>query len=268
MNCSMNCRPASPSLSPWVCSNWCPLSQWCQLTISSSVIPISFCAQSFPASGSFAMTLLIGGQSIGAFALASVLPMNIQGWLPLELTGLISLQSEGLSRVFSSTTFWKHQFFCTQPSLWSNSNPYMTTEKIIVLTRWTFVDKMMSLLFNTLSSFVIIFLPRTKCFLISWLQSPSAVILEPKKMKSTTVSTFSLCICHEVIGPDAMIFVFWMLSFKPAFSLSFFTLIKKVFSYSSLSAIRVVLFAYLRLLIFFSQHSWFQLELHPALHFA
>ena len=144
------------------------------------------------------------------------------------------------------------------------SHPYVTTGKTITLTRWAFVDKMMSLLFNMLSRLVIIFLPRSKHLLISWLQSPSAVILEPPKIKSATVS---LSICHEVMGPDVMIFVFWMLSFKPTFSLSSFTFIKRLFSYSSLSAIRVVLFAYLRLLIFFSQHSWFQLELHLALHF-
>ena len=126
----------------------------------------------------------------------------------------------------------------------------MTTGKTIALTRRTFVSKIMSLLFNMLSRLVITFLPRSKCLLISWLQSPSAVILEPKKMKSDTVSTVSSSISHEVMGPDAMILVFWMLSFKPAFSLSSFTFIKRLLSYSSLSAIRVVSSAYLRLLIF------------------
>ena len=126
----------------------------------------------------------------------------------------------------------------------------MTTGKNIALTRWTFVDKVMSLLFNMLSGLVITFLPRSKCLLISWLQSPSAVILEPPKIKSATVYTVSPTICHEVMGPDIMILVFWMLSFKPTFSLSSFTFIKKLFSSSSLSAIRVVSSAYLRLLIF------------------
>ena len=102
------------------------------------------------------------------------------------------------------------------------SHPYMTTGKTIAFTSWTFVGKVMSLLFNTLSSLVITFLPRSKHLLISWLQSPSAVILEPRKIKSATVSTVSPSICHEVMGPDAMIFVFCMLSFKPTFSLSFF----------------------------------------------
>ena len=112
------------------------------------------------------------------------------------------------------------------------SHPYMTTGKIIALNRWTFVDKVMSLVFNMLSRLVITFLPRSKCLLISCLQSPSAVILEPQKIKSDTVSTVSPSICHEVMGADAMIFVFWMLSFKPTFSLSSFTFIKRLFSSS------------------------------------
>ena len=128
------------------------------------------------------------------------------------------------------------------------SHPYMTTGKTIALTRWTFVGRVMFLLFNMLSMLVIAFLLRSKHLLISWLQSSFAVILE-KKIKSVTVSILSQSICHEVLGPDAMILVFWMLSFKPTFSLSSFTFIKRLFS-SSLSAIRVVSSAYLRLLIF------------------
>ena len=107
-------------------------------------------------------------------------------------------------------------FFITQLS-----HPYITTGKTIALTRWTFVGKVMSLLFNKLFRLVIAFLPRSKHLLISWLQSPSAVILEPKKINSVTVSTISPSICHEVMGPDAMILVFWMLTFKPVFSISF-----------------------------------------------
>ena len=105
-------------------------------------------------------------------------------------------------------------------------------------------------LFNMLSRLVIAFLLRSKCLLVSWPQSPYSEILEPPKMKSVTASTFSLCICHEVMWPDAMILVFWLLSFKPAFSLSSLTLIKRLFSSSLLSVIRVVSSAYLRLLIF------------------
>ena len=108
----------------------------------------------------------------------------------------------------------------------------------------------MALLFNTLSRFAIVFLPGSKCLLISWLQSPSPVILQTTEIKYVTVSTFSQSIYHEVMGPDAMTLVFCMLSFKPAFSLSSFTLIKRIFSSSSLSAIRVVSSACLRLLIF------------------
>ena len=146
------------------------------------------------------------------------------------------------------------------------SHPYVTTEKTIDLTRWTFVCKEISLLFNTLSSFGIAFLQRHKHILISWLQSPSAVILEPKKRKSVTVSIISPSICHEVMGLDTMIFIFLMLSFKPTFSLPSFTFIKRLFSSSSLSAIRVVSSAYLRLLIFLPVI--FQLVLPPAQHFS
>ena len=129
----------------------------------------------------------------------------------------------------------------------------MTTGKTKVLTRWTFVSKVMPLLFKMLFTLAIAFLPRSKCLLNLQmvLQSPSAVTLETPKIKSVTVSIVSPSICHEVMGPDAMILVFWILSFKPAFSLSFFTFIKRLFSSSSLSAVRVVSSAYLRLLIFF-----------------
>ena len=125
----------------------------------------------------------------------------------------------------------------------------MTNGKTITLTRWTFVGKVMSLLFNMLSRLVKTFLPRSKCLLISWLQSTSVVVLETRKIKSATVSTVSPSIYHEVMEPDAMIFVFWMLSFEPTFSLSTFTFIKRLFISSSLSAIRLVSSAYLRWLI-------------------
>ena len=115
---------------------------------------------------------------------------------------------------------------------------------------WTFVSKVTSLLFNMLSRFVRVFIPRRKCLLITWLQSLSIVILDPKNIKPVTVSTFSPTICHEETTPDAMILVFWMLSFKPAFSLSSFTLIERFFSSPLLSAVRMVSSAYMRLLIF------------------
>ena len=136
-------------------------------------------------------------------------------------------------------------FFVVRLSL-----PYMTTGKAIVLAKWTFVGKVMSLLFNMLSRLFKAFLPRSNHLLITWLQSPSAVILELPKRKNVTVSIVSPSICHNVMGPDAMILIFWKLSFKPSFSLYSFTFIKRLFSYSSLSARRVVSSAYLRLLVF------------------
>ena len=130
------------------------------------------------------------------------------------------------------------------------SHPFMNTGKTKALTRRTFVGKVMSLLLNTLSRLVIAFLPRSKCLLISWLQSPTAVIWETKKIKSVTISIVSPSTCHEMMGLDAMIFILLSLNFKPAFSLSSFTFIKRLFSSSSLSAIRIVSSAYQRLLIF------------------
>ena len=161
-------RLPCPSLSLGIHPNPCPSSWWCHPTISSSVIPFSSHLQSFPASGSFPVSQLfpLGGQSAGASASASVLPMTIQGWFSLGWTGCI-LQSKGLSRVFFSTTVRKHQFFGVQLSFMVQlSHPYMTTGKTIVLTLWTFVGKERSLLFNMLSEFVIAFLLRSKCFLI------------------------------------------------------------------------------------------------------
>ena len=176
--------------------------------------------------------------------------MNIQNWFPLGWTGWISLQSKD-SQESSPTPQFKSinslaLSFLYSPTLTSIHDHWKT----IALTRRTFVGKVMSLLFNVLSRLVITFLPRSNHLLISWLQSPSAVILEPPKIKSTTVSTVSPSICHEIMEPDAIIFVFWILRLKPTFSLSSFTFIKRLFSSSSLSAIRVVSSAYLRLLIF------------------
>ena len=162
-------RHPCPSPIPGVYPNSCPLSWWCHPTISFSVVPFSSQLQCFPAPGSFPMKQFFapGGQTIGVSASISVLPMNTQDWSPLGWTGWISLQSKGLS----NTTVQKHQFFGTQLSLKSNSDIH--TGKTIALIRWTFVSKVLSLLFNMLSSLVITFLPRSKHLLISWLQSPS-----------------------------------------------------------------------------------------------
>ena len=191
-------------LSPGVCSKSSPLSRWCHPTIWSSVAPFSSCLQFFSASESFPMSQLFASGT-GASVLTSVLPVNIQGWFPLGLTSLISLLSKGLSRVFSSPTGRKHQFFSTQTSLWFNSQiPTWLLEE----PSFDFVSKVMSLLFNMLSRFVTAFLPRSKCLLLSWLQSPSAVILEPKKIKVCHCFHYFPPIWHEVIGLDAIIVVF------------------------------------------------------------
>ena len=154
MDCSM---PGFPVL-PGICSNSCPLSRWCQPIILTSVVPFSSCFQSFPASGSFLMSqfFALGGQSIGASASASVPSMNIQDWFPLGLICLISLQSQGLSRVFSNTIGLEASvfFWCLASFMVQLSHPYMTTGKTIDLTIWNFVGKAMSLLFNVLSRLI------------------------------------------------------------------------------------------------------------------
>ena len=160
-------RPPCPSPTPGVYSNSCPLSRWCHPTISSSVIPLSSCHQSFPASGSFPVSQFFasGGQRTGVSASASVLPMNIQDWFPLG--GLVgSPCNPGDSQVFQhhsskAPILWRPTFFMVQLS-----HPYVTTGKTIALTWWTFVGKVMSLLFNLLSRLVIAFLPRSKHLLI------------------------------------------------------------------------------------------------------
>ena len=213
------------------------IDRWCHPTISSSVIPFSSCPQSFPASGSFPVSQFFtsGGQSIEVSGSASVLPMNTQDWSPLGWTGWISLLSKELSRVFSNTTVENINSLVLSFLYSPLSRRYMTTGKTTALTRQSFVGKVMSLLFNTLSGmlrfmgsqrvrhdwatdliwsrFVIAFLPRNKHLLISWLQSLSTVILEPKKIKSVTVSIVSPSICHEVMGSDAMILVFLNVEF-------------------------------------------------------
>ena len=191
-------KPSCLSPTPGIYSNSSPLSQWCYPTptISSSVVPFSSRLQSFPASGSLPMSQLFtsGGQTVGISASTSVLPMSTQNWSPLGWTGWISLQSNGLPRVFSNTTVQKHPFFSTQLSSQSNSH----------IHTWPL---------------------------------PSAVILETKKIKSLSASFVSPPIYHEVMGPNAMVLVFWMFSFKPTFSLSSFIFIKRLFSSSLLSDI-------------------------------
>ena len=164
-------RPPWPLPTPRVHPNPCLLSLWCHPTISSSVIPFS-CPQSFPALESFQRSQLFtsGGQSIGVSASASVLPVNIQGWFPLGWTGWISLQYKGLKSHLQHHSSIASVLQCSVFFRVQLSHPYMTTGKIIALTRRTFVDKVMSLLFN-MSRLAITFLPRSKRLLISGLQS-------------------------------------------------------------------------------------------------
>ena len=177
-----------------------------------------------------------GGKSIGISTSASVLPMNIKDWSPSGWTGWITLQSKGLPRPFPNITVKKNTNFSAHSFLYIQlSHPYMTTGKTIAVTRWTFVGKVMSLLFNKLSRLVVAFLPRNKRLLISWLQSPFAVILEPKKIKSVMVSVVPPWSdgtrCHDLN--------FMNVECKPTFSLYSFKFIKRLFTSSSLSAIRV-----------------------------
>ena len=162
-----------------------------------------------------------GGQSTGTSASASVLPMNIQGWFPLELTDLSSFLSKGLSSLLQHHSSKASVLRCSAFFMVQFSHLCMTIVKTIVLTIWTLLAKW-CLLFNMPSRFVIAFLPRSKNLLISWLQSPPAVILEPKKIKSITASAFYPS-CHELMVSGALNFVFWMLNVD--FWASFFTLL-------------------------------------------
>ena len=149
-----------------------------------------------------------GDQSIGASASSSVLPMNIQGWFPLGLSCLITLLSKGLLSLLQHHSLKASILQCSAFIMIQLLHPYMTAEKIIILTTWTFVSKVMSLLFNMLSRLVIAFLPKSKWLLISWLQWPSEVILEPKKINSATVFYIFPFYLHEVMELDTMIFIF------------------------------------------------------------
>jgi len=214
-------RLPCPLPAPGAYSNSCPSSRWCHPNISSVLCHLL-------------LLLPSNFHSIRVFSRESVLRIRWPKYWNVsfsispsnEYSGLISFRIDcfdllavqgtlkSLLQYNSSkaSILWCSPFFMIQLS-----HPYMTTAKTKALTKLTFVGKVMSLLFNMLSRFVITFPPRSKHLLISWLQSPSAVILEPRKIKSVTVSVVSPSICHEVMGLDAMIFVVWMLSFKPAF---------------------------------------------------
>ena len=201
-----------PSPSPRACSNSGPLSRWCLPTISSSFAPFSSCLQPSIRVFSNESALRFRWPKYWSFSF-SISPSNeYSGFISFKIDWFDTLVVWGTLRSLlqhhssKSSILWCSAFFMVQLS-----HTYMTTGKSIALTRWIFVGKIMSLVFNTLSRFVIAFLPRSKHLFFSWLQSPSAVKLEPKKIKSDTVSTVSPSICHEVMGLDAMILVFWML---------------------------------------------------------
>ena len=202
-------RPPCPSPTPEVHPNSCPLSQWCHPVIPSSIVPFSSCPQSLPASESFPMSQLFtwGGQVLEFQLQHHSLQRNPRA--DLLQNGLVGSpcsprdSQESLLNYSSKASILRCSAFFTVQL----SHPYMTTGKTIALTRRTFVGKVMSLLFSVLSRLDITFLPRSKCLLISWLQLPSAMILEPKTIKSDAVSTVSPSISHEVMGLDAMIFV-------------------------------------------------------------
>ena len=219
-------RISCPSPSPRAGSNSCSLSHWCHPTISSSVFPIFSCLQSFLASGSFPESALhIRWPKYWSFSIS--LYNKYSGLISFRINWFDLLVIQGtlksLVQYHSSkaSVLWHSAFFMVQLS-----HPYMAAGKTIALTVWTFVEKLMTLLLNMLSRLVIAFLPRSKCLFISWLQSPSSVILEPKKIKSVTVSIVFPSICHEVVRPDAMIFVFecWVLSqlFHSTLSIKYF----------------------------------------------
>ena len=201
-------RPPCPSSpTPRACSNSCPSSWWCHPTISSSVVPFSSCLQSFPASGSFPTSQFFtsGGPSIGVSASAQSFQWIfrtdfLQDWLVWSLAVQVTLKSLLQHHSSKASVLWCSVFFMIQLS-----HPYMTTGKTIALTRWTFVDKGMSLLFNMLSRLVTAFLPRRKRLLISWLQSPSTVTLEPKKIVCHSFHCFPIYLpwsdetrCHDL----------------------------------------------------------------------
>ena len=186
-------RLPCPSATPGACSNSCPSSRWCHLTISSSVVPFSSCLQSFPASWAFPVSQYFasGGQSIRVFSFSISLSNDYSGLILFRMDWFNPLAAQGtlkslLQHHSSKASILRGSAFFTVQL----SHPYMTTGKTIALTRWTFVSKVMSLLLNMLSRFVIAFLPRSKRLLISWLQSTSAVILEFPKISLSLFPLF------------------------------------------------------------------------------
>ena len=204
-------RLPCPSRTPGVYPNSCPLSRWCHLTVSSSHLLLL--PSIFPNIRVFSSESALHIRWLNYWSFSfNISPSNeYSGLSSLRMDWLDLLAVQGtLKSLLQHHTSKASILLCSAFFIVQLSHPYMTTAKTTALTRRTFIDKVMSLLFNMLSSLVITFLPRSKHLLISWLHSPSAVILESKKIKSATISPF---ICHEVMGPNAMILVFLMLSF-------------------------------------------------------
>ena len=268
----MNCNTAGfPVLHwfPWVYSNSRPLSRWCHPTTSSSVVPFPWAFNVSQHQGLFQRV-----RSLHQVAKELVLQLQDQffQWLfrlisfRIDWFDLPAVQGTLKSLLqhhnLKASVLWHSALFVVRLS-----HLYMTAEKTIALTLQIFVSQVMSLLFNTLSRFVLAILPRSKCHLIFWLQSLSTLILEYKKMKSDTVSIYFPSVQHEVVWSDVLTFVFWMLSCKPAFSHSSIMLIQRLFSLTS-----CLWLEWYHLHVwgcwYFSQQSWFQLVSHPAQHFA
>ena len=229
---SQHARPSCPSPTPGVHWDSRPSSQWCHFILCRPLLlllPIPPSIRVF----SNESTLRMRWPKYWSFSFSLIPSKDIPGLISFRMDSLDFLAVQGTLKSLlqhhssKALILQRSVFFTVQLS-----HPYMTTGKTIALTRRTFVGKVMSLLLNTLSRLVVSFLPRSKHLLISWLQSPSVVILEPQKIKSDTASTVSPSISHDVMGPDAMIFISWMLSFKPTFSFSTFTFIKRLFSSS------------------------------------
>ena len=251
-------RVPCPSLTPRACLNSCPSSRWCHPTISFSIIP------SPPAFNLFhhhSLFWWVGSSHQWPkywslwFSISS--PKTIEDWLPLGWTGLISLQSKELSRVLSNITMKKHQFFRIQPS--SRSNLHIHTW---ALTIRIFVGKITSLIFYTLSRFVIDFVPRSNCLNFMTTVTIWSNFGAPKNEVCHCFHFSSICLQWSD-GSGCLFLVFWMLSFKSGFSISSFFFIKRFFSSSSFFAIRVVPSVYLHYW-YFSQQSWLQLVLQPV----
>ena len=183
-------RLSCPWLSPWVCSDSCPLNQWCHPIILCSVSSPSLLALNLSQHLTIESVIHVRCPKYWSFSFSISPFSDYSRLISFRITGLISLKSKGLSRVFSNTTVQRHQFLGAQLSLWYNSHIHTWLGKTIALTRWTFVGKVRSLFFNMLSRCVIAFLPRSKHLSISWKHSPSAVILQIQKKKKKVSHCF------------------------------------------------------------------------------